>query len=111
MLIPKDKRTEFHDGYETGKKVDLRIWVPPVDDAGEGEELCALIDLGPESVFESFLSVFQGGGFLDQVEVGEEAENFGEAVGLEDIKELEGFLGGLVSMCYRQDAYMPRREE
>ena len=94
MLIPEDQRPELHDGDEAGEEVDLGVGIPAVDDAGEGEELRALVDLGPESMFQSFLGVFQGGGFLDQVEVGEEAEDFGKAVRLENIEEFKGFLRG-----------------
>lgn len=92
MLIAEDKGPKLHDGDEAGKEIDLGIGVSSVDDTREGEQLRTLVDLGPEPVLEALLRIFERRGFSNQVEMGEEAENFGEPVGLQDIQELESFL-------------------
>ena len=69
------------------------VRVAAVYDTGEVEELGTLVDFCPKAFLESLLSVFEGRGLLDEVEVGENTNDFGEAVGLEDVEELERFLG------------------
>ena len=80
VRIPEDQRPELHDGDEAGEVEDLGVGVPAVDDPREVEELGALVDLGPEPLLERLFGVLEGGGFFDEVEVGEDADNFGEAV-------------------------------
>jgi hypothetical protein len=51
-----------------------------------------LVYFGPEALFECFFGIFEGCGFFDEVEVGEDANDFGEAVRLEDVEEFKTFL-------------------
>jgi len=51
-----------------------------------------LINFCPETLFESFLCGFEGCGFFYEVKVGEDTNDFGEAMGLENIQELECLL-------------------
>jgi hypothetical protein len=43
-------------------------------------------------VLEPLLGIFQGRLLFDEVEMGEETEDFGETVRLKDIEEFKGFL-------------------
>ena len=70
MGITKYEWTEFHDADEAREEVDLCVGISTVDDSGKGKELGSLIYLCPESVFQALLGVFEGGCFLDQVEMG-----------------------------------------
>jgi hypothetical protein len=92
VLIPEHERPELHDRDESREEVDLAIGVSTVEHTGEGEELGALVDLGPESVLEAFLGVFESRSLLDEVHVGKEADDFGETVRLEHVEKLECFL-------------------
>lgn len=92
MRIAKYERAEFHDRDKTGEVEDLGVGISTIEDTGEVEEFCSLVDFCPESLFEGFLCGFEGGGFFDEVEVGKDTDDFGEAMGLEDVEKLEGFL-------------------
>ena len=59
MLISKDEWTELHDRNEAGQEINLNVGVSTVDDAGEGEQFCALVDFGPKPVLETLLGIFQ----------------------------------------------------
>ena len=58
MGVSENEGTEFHDGDETRQQVDLRVGVTAVHDSRQGEQLCSLVDFGPESMFETLLGVF-----------------------------------------------------
>lgn len=88
--VAEDEGAELHDADEAGEVEDLGVGVAPVEHAGEVEELGALVDLGPEALLEGLFGVFECRGLLDEVEVGEDADDLGEAMGLEDVEELEG---------------------
>lgn len=60
MRVAEHEGPELHHADESGKKVDLGVGVSAVDDAGEGEELGALVDLRPESVLQTLLCVLEG---------------------------------------------------
>ena len=92
MGVAKDEGAELHDRDEAGEVENLGVGVAAVEDAREVEELCALVDLRPEALLEGLFGVFECRGFFDEVEVGEDADDFGETVRLEDVEKLEGFL-------------------
>lgn len=92
MGVPEDEGTEFHDADKSGEVHDFVIWIPAIEYAGEVKEFGSLVDFSPETFLESFFCVFECCGFFNEVEVSEDANYFGEAMGLEDIEELECFL-------------------
>jgi hypothetical protein len=92
MLIPKHQRPKLHDADEPAKVHDLLIRVTAVQHAGKVEELGALVNLGPKSVLDSLFGISESGGLADEVQVGQDADDFRESVGLEDVDKLEGFL-------------------
>ena len=51
-----------------------------------------MVYFGPKTFLQGLFGVLEGSGFLDEVEVGEDANDFGKAVRLEDVEELECFL-------------------
>ena len=83
---------ELHDADEAGEVQDLRVGVSPVQDTREVEEFRSLVYFGPEPLLECLFGIFENGGFFDEVEVGEDADNLGEPMGLQDVQEFEGFL-------------------
>lgn len=92
MRISENERSEFHDGDETGEIEDFSIGISAIDNSRKIEEFCALIYFCPETLFKSFFCGFEGCSFFNEVKVGEDTYDFGEAVGLEDIEELERLL-------------------
>ena len=92
MRVAEDERTELHDGDEATEVLDLGVGVAAVEHAGEVEELCALVYLCPETLLERLFGVTLRLDLLDEVEVGKDADDFGEAVRLEDVDEFKGFL-------------------
>ena len=92
MGVSENERAEFHDRDETGQIHDFRIWITTIENAGEVEEFCALVYFCPETVFEGFFGGFECGGFFDEVQVGEDTDDFWESVGLEDVEEFKNFL-------------------
>lgn len=85
MCIAKDEGPELHDGDETREVHNFGVGIPTIDNPGEIEELCALVNLRPETFFEGFFSAADDGSLFDEVEVGEDADDFGEPMGLKDI--------------------------
>ena len=92
MGVAEDERPELHDGDEAGEVEDLSVRIAAVENSGEVEKLGSLVDFCPESLFESFFGHSDEGGLFDEVEVGEDADDFGEAVRLEDVEEFKSFL-------------------
>ena len=92
MRVAEDERAELHHADEAREVHDLGVGVASVEHTGEVEELRALVDFRPEALLEHLLGGAQRRGFLDEVEVGKDADDLGEAMGLEDVEELEGFL-------------------
>lgn len=80
MRVSEYKRSEFHDGDETGEVQDFGIGVPAIDNARKIKEFCALVDLSPKTLFECFLCSFERSCPFNEVEVGEDADDFGETV-------------------------------
>lgn len=109
MGVAEHERTEFHDADESREVEDLSVWVAAVQDTGEVEELRALIDFGPETLFERFLGILEYGCLFDEVEVGENSDDFGKAMSLEDVEKLECFLVSRTSvpMKAREAQYSP----
>ena len=93
VRIAENERAELHDGDEARKVEDLGVGITAVKHTGQVEELSTLVNFCPEAFLQSFLGRFEGRGLLDEVEVGEHADDFGEAMRLEDVEELERFLG------------------
>lgn len=92
MGVAEDERPEFHDGDEAGEVEDLGVRVSAVEDAREVEKLGPLIDFCPEALFKGLFGCANEGGFFDKVEVGEDADDFGKAMRLEDVEEFKCFL-------------------
>ena len=92
MRIPEHQRPELHHADEPAQVQNLRIRVTSGHNARKVEEFGTLVDLRPEALFQGFLCGAERRGFFDEVEVGEDADDFGEAVRLEDVQELERFL-------------------
>ena len=90
MCRPPGQRSEFHDGYEASQVVDLSPLVVPKHHAGQVEQLGSLIDLCPESVFESFLGLLQRLVVLHTVQMGEDAHDARKTVDLGDVEKLKG---------------------
>ena len=82
MLIAEDEGAELHDGDEAGEVEDLGVGVATVENAGEIEELRTLVDLCPKTLFECLFGRTKGGSLLNEVEVGEDTDDFGETMGL-----------------------------
>ena len=80
MSVSEDERTEFHDRDETGQIHDFCIRITTIENAGEVEEFCALVNFCPETVFEGFFGGFEYGGFFYEVQVGEDTDYFWESV-------------------------------
>lgn len=92
MGVAEDKRTKFHDADESREVKDFSVGVAAVQNTREVEELRALVDFSPETLFERFLGILEYGRLFDEVKVGEDSDDFRETMSLEDIEELEGFL-------------------
>ena len=92
MSISEDQRAEFHDADEATEVEGFGIGVATVEDTREVEQFCTLINLRPEPLFESLFGCTKNGGFLDEVQMSEDADDFGEAMGLQDVQKLKGLL-------------------
>ena len=90
--VAEDEGAELHNADEAREVEDLGVGVAAVHNAREVEELCALVDLGPEALLEGFLGCTEGSSLLDEVEVSEDANDLRKPVRLEDIEKLKGFL-------------------
>lgn len=94
MCVAEHEGAELHHGDEAGEVEDLGVGVPAVQDAREVEEFGPLIDLRPEAFLQGLFGVLQGGGLLDEVEVGEYSDDLRKPMRLQDVEELESFLYG-----------------
>lgn len=92
MCVAEYEGAELHHGDEAGQVKNLSVGVAAVQDAREVEQFGPLVDLRPEALLQSLFGVLQGGGFLDEVEVGEYSDDLRESMRLQDVKELKGFL-------------------
>lgn len=90
--VAEDEGSEFHDTYKAREVKDFGVGISSIKNPREVEELCALVYFCPETLLENFLRVLECRSFLDQVKVSEHADNFREAMRLQNIQELEGFL-------------------
>jgi len=57
MAISEHERTELHHANKTREIEDFAVGIATVEDTGQIEELGALIDFRPKSLFERFLGV------------------------------------------------------
>lgn len=71
---------------------DLAIRVSTIHHAREVKHFGSIVDLGPETVLQALLLRFESGGSFDEVEVGENSDEFGKSVGGEGREGFEGFL-------------------
>lgn len=85
MLVPEHQRSEFHDGDEPREIEDFLVRVSAIEDSREVEKFGALVDFGPEPLFEAFFGLALDGEFFDQVQVREDANNLWETMGLEHV--------------------------
>lgn len=85
MGITENEGAEFHDGNEAGEVEDFGVGITAVDDAGKVEKFCPLVNFCPETLFEGFFGGFEGSSLFYEVEVSENADDFGETMGLEDV--------------------------
>lgn len=92
MSVAEDKGSELHDGDEAGEIEDFGVRIAAVEHARQVEELGTLVDLRPKTLFQGLLGSAEGCSLLNEVKVGEDADNFGEAMRLQDVEELECFL-------------------
>ena len=92
MCVAEYEGAEFHHGDETAEILYLLVGVATIEDAGQVKELGTLIDFGPEALLESLFGGALGGDFFDEIKVGKDTDDFGEAVRLQDVEELKGFL-------------------
>ena len=84
VRVPKDQRAKLGDRDEPAQVEDLAVWVAAVEDAAEVEHLCSVVDLCPEAVLEPFLLSLESGRRLDEIEMGQDADDLGHAVRGED---------------------------
>ena len=80
MTIPEDERSELHDTNEAGEIQDFCIRIAAIQDTREVEEFGPLVDFRPKSFFQSFLRCTEGCSLLDQVQVCEDTNDFGETM-------------------------------
>lgn len=92
VLVPEDQRTELHDANEATEQVDFSVRVATVDDTREMEELGTLVDFCPETMLQPLLGVLECLLLLDEVEVSQKTNDFGETVRLKNVEKLECFL-------------------
>lgn len=92
MGVAKDEGTEFHDGNEPGQIKDFSVGISPVDNSGEVEKLRALVYFRPKTFFEGFFGDFQSSSLFNEVEMGENADDFWEAMRLKNIQKLKCLL-------------------
>ena len=70
MRVPKHQWAELHHAHKAGQIQNFGVGVPPVEHAGEVEELCALVDFGPEALLEAFFGLALDCYFGYEVEMG-----------------------------------------
>lgn len=92
MVVSEYERTELHHANETREVEDFAVGIPAIKDTRKIKEFCSLVDFCPKSLFERFLGVPESGLFLNEVEMGEDADDFWKSMGLQYVEELEGFL-------------------
>jgi len=85
MCISEDEGPELHNGDEAREIHDFGVWISTVDDPGQVEELRALVNFCPETFFEGFFRAADDGSLFDEVEVCEDADDFGKSMGLKNI--------------------------
>mmetsp|Transcript_45142 Transcript_45142/g.130690 ORF Transcript_45142/g.130690 Transcript_45142/m.130690 type:complete len:662 (-) Transcript_45142:545-2530(-) len=91
VALPPRQQGRLGNGDEARQVLDLVAVVAAILQAAEVEELGALVHLGPEAVLQRLLGLPQLLVVLEDIQVGEHADDAGEAVHLEDVDELEGF--------------------
>ena len=111
MGVAENERAEFHDADESREVKDFSVGVAAVQNTREVEELRALVDFSPETLFERFLGILEYGRLFDEVKVGEDSDDFRETMSLEDIEELKRFLvsKSSVLIIVREAYYSPSR--
>ena len=91
VLILPAERPELDARDEERKVMHLHLGVAPVDEAGEVEQLRAVVNLLPEARLQPLLRLPQPLPVAEVVEVRQDAEDLREAVHLQNVQELEGF--------------------
>lgn len=79
-------------GRAPGQILDLPVRIPPIQDTAQVEHLGAVVDLGPKAMLEALLLSLESRGSFDEVEVGEDRDDLGQAMGREGRQDFESFL-------------------
>ena len=93
VRIAKSEGPKLEHRDEPAQIRNFSVRITTIENTRKIEKLCALINLGPETFFQHFLSVSLRAGLLDEIKVREHANDFGKPMGLKDVQKLECFLG------------------
>ncbi len=85
MRVTEDERAELHNANKAGEVENFGIRVSAVEYAGEVEKFGSLVYFCPKPFLQRLLGIFEGGSLFDQVKMGQDADDFGETVCLEDV--------------------------
>lgn len=80
MGVSEDEWTEFHDADKPREVENLGVWITAIDEPTQIKEFCALVDFRPETFLQILLGALECVGLFDEVQVGEDTDDFGEAV-------------------------------
>lgn len=92
MRIAENQWTEFHHRDKSREVHNFSVRIATIDNSREIEKLCTLVNFCPEALFQRLFSVTERSGFLNEVEMSENTDDFRKSMGLQDIQKLEGFL-------------------
>lgn len=87
MGVSESQGAELLLADEACEVVDFSIWITSIDDTTEIVELGTRVGLCCESSLEALLCGADGGGLFDEIQMGENAHDLGEAVCLEDVEK------------------------
>jgi len=76
VLITENERAELHDTDEAGEVENLGVRIAAVEYAGKIEQFSTLINLRPETLLERFFSRAKGRSLFDEIEVGQDTDDF-----------------------------------
>lgn len=91
MVVSECEGAELGDVDEATEVEDLAVGVSAVEDSREVKHLGAVVHFGPEAVLESLLLSLEGGCFFNEVEVGEDGDDFRQAVRVQRRQRFESF--------------------
>ena len=94
MGVAEDEGAKLHDADEAGEILYFSVWIATVEHAGEVEKFGTLIDLCPEAFLESFFGVAESSCFFYEIEMGQDTNDFGKTVRLENVEKFKSLLRG-----------------